>query len=105
MGPRREIVRFCRLVLMLAAIPRSEIGGAFGADQAACNIAVHMGLVEAEVRANYGRVATLGLTPGETLGFENGQVINPDGSISAIVHQHDRHPHLAEAVHDAGART
>ena len=99
MGPRREISRFCRMVLMLAAIPRSEIGGAFGADQAACNIAVHMGLVEAEVRENYGRVATIGLTPGETLTFSNGEVVNPDGSVSAIIHQHDRHPHLAEAAH------
>ena len=100
MGPRRDIARFCRMVLMLAAIPRSEIGGAFGADQAACNIAVHMGLVEAEVRGNFGRVATIGLTPGEALTFENGEVVNPDGSVSAVVHQHDRHPHLAEAVHE-----
>ncbi|WP_426036388.1 hypothetical protein [Brevundimonas sp. DC300-4] len=98
MGPRREVARFCRMVLMLAAIPRSEIGGAFGTDQAACNIAVHMGLVEAEVRENFGRVATIGLTPGETLTFANGEVVNPDGSVSAIVHQHDRHPHLAEAT-------
>lgn len=98
MGPAREVARFCRMVLMLAAIPRSEIGGAFGADQAACNIAVHLGLVEAQVRENYGRVATIGLTPGETLTFENSEVVNPDGSVSAIVHQYDRHPHLAEAV-------
>ncbi|WP_309627392.1 hypothetical protein [Brevundimonas sp.] len=99
MGPAREVARFCRMVLMLAAIPRSEIGGAFGADQAACNIAVHLGLVDAQVRENYGRVATIGLTPGDTLTFVNGDVVNPDGSVSAIVHQHDRHPHLAEATH------
>ncbi|WGM30064.1 hypothetical protein [Brevundimonas sp. NIBR11] len=99
MGPRAEIIRFCRLVLMLAAIPRSEFGGAFGADQAACNIAIHMGLLKAEVNDNYGRVATIGLTPGETLGLKDGQVVNPDGTISAIVHQHDRHPQLAEAMH------
>lgn len=99
LGPRHDVMRFCRQILMLAAIPRSEIGGAFGADQAACNLAVHLGLVEAEVRENYGRVATVGLTPGEALSFENGEVVNPDGSVSPIVHQHDRHPHLAEAVH------
>ena len=98
MGPANEVARFCRMVLMLAAIPRSEIGGAFGADQAACNIAVHLGLVEAQVRGNYGRVATIGLTPGDTLSFENNDVVNPDGSVSAIVHQYDRHHHLAEAV-------
>ncbi|WP_428151870.1 hypothetical protein [Brevundimonas sp.] len=98
-GPSREVVRFCRMVLMLAAVPRSELGGAFGADQAACNIAVHMGLLQAAVNENYGRVATIGLTPGETLSLRDGQVVNPDGSVSAIVHQHDRHPHLAAAMH------
>jgi hypothetical protein len=100
MGPRAEIVRFCRMVLMLAAVPRSEFGGAFGADQAACNIAVHMGLLPAEVNENYGRVATIGLTPGDQIGLKDGQAVNPDGSISAIVHQHDRHPHLAAAMHE-----
>ena len=100
MGPRDDIARFCRMVLMLAAIPRSEIGGAFGADQAACNIAVHMGLVKAEVKPNSGRVATLGMSPGEGLSFRDGLVVNPDGSVSPIVHQHDRHPHLDAAVHD-----
>jgi hypothetical protein len=100
MGPRDAIVRFCRTVLMLAAVPRSELGGAFGADQAACNLAVHLGLVEAEIRPNYGRVATLGLTRSETLGVSGGRVINPDGGWSAIVHQHDRHPALATAVHE-----
>lgn len=99
MGPRAEILRFCRTVMMLAAIPRSEIGGAFGIDQAACNLAVHQGLVEARISPNYGRVATLGMTPGERLSFQDGRVINPDGTASPIVHQHDRHPHLAEPVH------
>ena len=99
MGPRDVIVRFCRTLLMLAAIPRSALGGAFGADQAACNLAIHLGLVEADIRPNYGRVATLGLTRGEILGFSDGRVTNPDGGWSAIVHQHDRHPALALAVH------
>ncbi len=99
MGPRKDIARFCRTVLMLAAIPRSEIGGAFGADQAACNLAIHMDLVEAEVKPNFRRVATLGMTPGESLTFRDGLVVNPDGGVSPIVHQHDRHPHLDMAVH------
>ncbi len=99
MGVREEIERFCRVLLMLAAIPRSEIGGAFGADQAACNLAVHMGLVTATVQPNFGRVATLGMTDGTTLSAREGRVVNPDGSISPIVHQHDRHPSLEQAVH------
>lgn len=98
LAPRADMIRFCRTVLMLAAVPRSEMGGSFGADQAACNMAVHMGLLEADVRANYGRVATIGLAAAEGFAFRDGQVVNPDGSISAIVHQHDRHPALAEGV-------
>lgn len=100
MGPRDAMMRFCRTLLMLAAVPRSEIGGAFGADQAACNIAVHLGLIEGTIVPNYGRVATLGLTPSEELRVVEGRIVNPDGSVSPIVHQHDRHPALAAAMHD-----
>ncbi len=99
MGPRDEVARFCRVLLMLAAIPRSEVGGAFGADQAACNLAVHMDLVRARVVPNFQRVATLGMTEGATLSVRDGTVVNPDGSVSPIVHQHDRHPELDAAVH------
>ncbi|AYG95038.1 hypothetical protein D8I30_07475 [Brevundimonas naejangsanensis] len=99
MGPRECMIRFCRTLLMLAAIPRSEIGGAFGADQAACNIALHLGLVEGEVKANYGRIATIGLTPGEVLSLDGmGRIVNPDGGVSPIVHQYDRHPALMAAM-------
>lgn len=98
-GPRDEVIRLCRIMLMLAAVPRSEIGGAFGADQAAFNLAIHMDLVRASIQANYGRVATIGMTPGERLRAEDGCVMNPDGGVSPILHQHDRHPVLAEAVH------
>lgn len=99
MGPRDEVLRLCRTILMLATVPRSAIGGAFGADQAACNLAIHLGMVDAQLVPNYGRVATLGMTAGANLTFADGRVVNPDGTISAVVHQHDRHPHLAEAVH------
>lgn len=99
MGPRADVLRLCRAILMLATTPRSSIGGAFGADQAACNLAVHLGMVEAQVLPNYCRVATLGLTDGAALTFKDGKVVNPDGTVSAIVHQHDRHPHLFDAVH------
>ena len=99
MGPRACMIRFCRVLLMLAAIPRSEIGGAFGADQAACNIAVHLGLVEGEVKANYGRIATIGMTPGEAMSLKDGRIVNPDGGVSPIVHQYDRHPALFQAMH------
>lgn len=99
MGPAAEVVRFCRLALMLAAVPRSEMGGAFGADQAACNLAVHQGLIAATITPNHRRVATVGLSDPATLGLDAAdRILNPDGSISPILHQHDRHPALAEAV-------
>lgn len=98
-GPRDELLRFCRLLLMLAAIPRSERGGAFGADQAACNLAVHLDLIRTEIQPNFRRVATLGMTDGKSLAWTDDQIVNPDGGISPIVHQYDRHPSLMAAVH------
>jgi hypothetical protein len=98
-GPRVEVSRLSRLILSLATAPRPEIGGAFGADQAAFNMAIHQGLTAASIQPNYGRVATLGLTAGETLTFRDEKVINPGGGFSAIVHQHDRHPHLEAPIH------
>ena len=44
-------------------------------------------------------MATLGLTPSEDLSLADGRILNPDGSASAIVHQHDRHAELATAMH------
>ena len=44
-------------------------------------------------------MATLGLTPGDLLSVQGGRVVNPDGTASAVVHQHDRHPHLDAAMH------
>lgn len=98
MGEREALIRFCRLILLLGAIPRSEVGGAFGADQATANLAVHLGLIEAEVLANFGRVATLGLIAPSDLHFDGALIRNPDGSASPIVHQHDRHPALLQAM-------
>lgn len=99
-GSRAAVRRMCRVMLSLAAIPRSAAGGAFGADQAACNLAVHLGLVEAAVSDNFRRVATVGLTPSDRLAVRDGQLVNPDGSVSPIVHQYDRHPDLARLLHE-----
>lgn len=96
-GPAVEASRLCKAILLLAAIPRSEIGGIFGADQAACNLAVHLGLIEADVRPNYGRVATIGDRAQPVL-RPDGLIANPDGSVSPVMHQYDRHKVLADAV-------
>ncbi|GAA0384827.1 hypothetical protein GCM10009093_09690 [Brevundimonas terrae] len=98
LGSREALSRFCRLILMLGAIPRSRIGGAFGTDQASCNLAVHLGLIDGQVFANHSRVATLGMVPAEKLSLVEGLICNPDGSVSPIVHQYDRHPELMTAM-------
>jgi len=98
LGQRESLIRLCRLILMLGAIPRSEVGGAFGADQATANLAVHLGLIPAVVEPNYSRVATVGLSAPGSLVFDDGKIRNPDGSLSPIVHQHDRHPEILEAI-------
>jgi len=105
LGPAAEAARLCRTILMLAAVPRSDVGGAFGADQAACNIAVHLGLVPARIQPNYGRVATIGEDDGARLVWrDDGVILNPDGGVSAVVHQYDRHPHLADGVRNRWGR-
>lgn len=97
-GPAASILRFCRTVLFLCAIPRSQVGGAFGTDQAACNVIAHLNLVGGDIRPNYTRVATIGLTAPENLRLEDGVIVNPDGGVSPIVHQYDRIPRLLTHV-------
>lgn len=97
-GPRENIIQFCRAVLLIGAIPRSTVGGAFGADQAACNIVAHLGLVDGVVRPNYTRVATIGLTCPSRLVVRDEEILNPDGGRSPIIHQYDRHPFIADFV-------
>lgn len=97
-GPRIDALRFCRTLLMLCAIPRSNVGGAFGADQAACNVIAHLGLLGGAIRRNYGRVATIGLTPPQQLRLEGARIVNPDASVSPIVHQYDRKGFLRDFV-------
>lgn len=94
-GPSAEATRFCRTMLLLCAIPRSAVGGGTGADQAACNVIAHLGLVGGEIRPNFERVATG--APGGTRGLrlEEGLVINPDGGVSPILNRYARVPDLA----------
>ncbi len=98
-GPAREMMQLCRVLLMTAAIPRSGVAASFGTDQAAYNLAVHLGVVDADIRPNFGRVATIGLSNAGGLTVrEDGLIVNPDGGVSPVVHQYDRHPHLTAAV-------
>jgi len=77
-----------------------------GADQGVHNYIVHHRLIGGiVVLDNFERVATLHYVDGASLGVdEKGRVVNPDGSISEIAHQWDRHPHLASAIAHMAAR-
>ena len=96
-GPAAEAARLCRLILTLGAIPRSAVGGGFGVDQASLAMAVGYGLIPAQIQDNYRRVATIGMAS-DGLRFKDGRIVNPDGSVSPVVHQYDRRPELVEAV-------
>jgi hypothetical protein len=99
MGRADKVAALCRTMLFLSSIPRSGRGGAFGADQAALNVAVHFGLVEFEMQPNYGRVSTLGWHDNVSAqATADGVILNPDGSKSPIVHQYDRRDDLANAI-------
>jgi hypothetical protein len=96
-GPASDVLRLCRLILWLGAIPRSAIGGGFGVDQASLAVAVRYGLIDAQVEDNYRRVATLGRAL-DGIRVENGRIVNADGTVSPVVHQYDRHPELMALV-------
>lgn len=70
------------------------------ADQAVHNYVVHSGLVTgATILENFRRVATLHYVSGaEVHPDEDSCVVNPDGQVSEIAHQWDRHPHLTAAI-------
>lgn len=97
-GPVRDLARLCRTMLMLSGRPRSALGGAFGADQATFNVAAHLDLAPIARRSNFSRVATVGLVDGRQLKLDDGRILNPDGGVSPIVHQYDRHEHLHDHV-------
>ena len=102
-GHRAQIERLCRILLFLSAIPRSGVGGAFGADQAAFNLAAYLGLCEGAVQPNFGRVATVQRTPEGDISWDGEKVLGPDGSVSAILHKYDRHPRIAAALRERWA--
>jgi hypothetical protein len=84
-------------IILLTLLPKVRMTNG---DQGAHNYLLHNGLLpEAKVLENFGRVATLHHVPSKHLHVNAaGHVINPDGSISEIVHQYDRHPHLFSAI-------
>jgi hypothetical protein len=87
--------------MQLLALGLSETArSTWGVDTGLHNYVLHAGLTRAAIsKANFARVATLALVPGSMLTCDaKGRVINPDGEISEIAHQWDRHRHLAKKI-------
>jgi hypothetical protein len=96
-GRMRGILHYlAEMKNVLLSLPRKLDSG----DQGVHNYILHGGLLpEARVLDNFERVASLHHVPGEGLQIDmSGQVVNPGGSVSEIVHQYDRHPHLRSAI-------
>ena len=86
-------------IILLKLLPRVRWTNG---DQGVHNYVLHSGLLpQAKVLENFERVATLHHVRGEQLHVDaDGHVVNPDGSISEIVHQYDRHAHLFSAIQE-----
>jgi hypothetical protein len=87
-------------IILLKLLPRVRWTNG---DQGVHNYVLHSGLLpQAKVLENFERVATLHHVRGEQLHVDaDGHVVNPDGSISEIVHQYDRHAHLFSAIQES----
>lgn len=97
LGAPKALAGLIRQILALCAVQRSGALNGIGADQAALNLVLHWGIAEAFPAPNYGRVATIGYTQPPAIGAD-GALRNPDGSISPIIHQYDRHADAKTAV-------
>lgn len=98
MGQRAALARLLRAMLALNLIPRSAVASAFGADQAALNLAVHDGLVEAEVVPNHERVSTIGAYLDALSITADDRLVRPDGFMPPVIHQFDRDADFTAAV-------
>jgi hypothetical protein len=88
--------------MQLLAMGLSEVALStkWGIDQALHNYILYTGLTRSvSSKPNFARVATLGVIHGNTLTCDaKGRIVNPNGQISEIAHQWDRHRHLAKAI-------
>ena len=90
---RQQGLALLAVMDVLFAIPRANIGGAFGTDQAALNYAVHAQLVDADIAPNLERVATIGAVRPDLEARPDGRLVNQNGSMPAVIHQFDRCTH------------
>jgi hypothetical protein len=84
---------------LIAALPDDGLSTP-GGDQGVHNWIAHNAMIEEAVFLdNYRRVATLHYVDGASLRADaRGRVVNPDGAVSELAHQWDRHPHLVAAI-------
>jgi hypothetical protein len=99
-GRMRGILRYLKQMQIMMLGLSNALKNEFGGDQGIHNYIVHSGLLaEAKILDNFERVATLNYVRGtEVHPDERGCVVNPNGGISEIAHQWDRHPHLTAAI-------
>lgn len=98
LGERDALARVLRIMLRLQEIPRSAIGGSFGADQASFNLAIHDGMVDAKVIANHERVSTIGAHLAALEISADNQLVRKDGFMPPVIHQFDRDPDFTRAI-------
>lgn len=100
LGTVEAVGQYLRLMIAtFNALPRIISGGA-GHDQAVHNMIAHFGLVAGGTTVeNHRLIGTVHHTPADFLRVrDDGVVENRDGTVSKVVHQWDRHPHLAALV-------
>jgi hypothetical protein len=85
--------------LLAAALPKSA-RSKWGIDQALHNYILHKRLARLAIsKPNFARVANVGNANAKVFGCDaKGRVINPDGGISEVAHQWDRHRHLTKTI-------
>ncbi len=97
LGTRKGMIRYLRHMVREIARHRRPLGSH---DQAIHNWLLRIGALDPLHlhRNEFGPVITMGQQ--RTIRVVEGEVVNADGSVTPIVHQYDRHPHLL-----AGLRT
>ena len=99
-GRQAGILQYIDAVTGLIGVLNEEGLAASGVDQGVHNyIAYNVMIEDAVFLDNFRRVATLHYVDGASLRADAyGRVVNPDGSVSELAHQWDRHPHLVAAI-------
>jgi hypothetical protein len=99
-GQQNGILHYIDAMTRLIGALPTEALTSTGIDQGVHNYIGHNAMIDDAVFLdNYRRVATLHYVDGASLRADAcGRVVNPDGAISEVAHQWDRHSHLVAAI-------